>query len=342
VETETPGFFHSGRSPRQGGRPLISVIAPVLDEAEAIGAFLAAYDAMLQNQPFDAELLFVDDGSTDATRQMLAEASRTRTDLGYVGLSRNFGKEAAMTAGLAHARGDAAVIVDVDLQDPLELIPIFVRYWQAGADMVYGVRTDRSRDAMLKRVTAGWFYNVFNRAADTRIPANAGDFRLLDRRVIEALQRLPERNRFMKGLYAWVGFQSVAVPYSRAPRLHGRSKFNGFKLWNFALDGVIGFSTALLKVWTYVGLLVALTATLYAGWIGVRTVFFGRDVPGYASLMVAILVLGSAHIVSIGMLGEYIGRLFIEAKQRPIYILDEVVEPSRRAPSDALSDQAAP
>jgi glycosyltransferase involved in cell wall biosynthesis len=301
---------------------LISIVAPVLDEAETIGPFLSAFDRMMEGQAFRAELVFVDDGSTDGTRGVLRTTGRA--DLRLVGFSRNFGKEAAMTAGLDQARGDAVIIVDVDLQDPLELIPIFVRHWLAGADMVYGVREDRSREGVAKRVTARWFYALFNRAASIPIPANAGDFRLLDRRVVEALKTLPERNRFMKGLYAWVGFESIAVPYARAPREVGHSKFNGIKLWNFALDGVIGFSTAPLKIWTYIGVIVAMVAALYAGVIGVRTLVLGRDVPGYASLMIAILVLGSAQIVSIGMLGEYVGRLFIEAKQRPLYIIDEL------------------
>jgi polyisoprenyl-phosphate glycosyltransferase len=240
-----------------------------------------------------------------------------------VGLSRNFGKEAAMSAGFDYARGDVVVPIDADLQDPPELIREFVARWEDGFDVVYGVRTDRSSDTASKRITSGLFYRAFNLLAENPIPVNGGDYRLMDRRVVDVLRRLPERNRFMKGLFAWVGFKSMGVPYAREPRRKGNSKFGFLRLWRFALDGVTGFSTLPLRAWTFIGITIALFAFLFGANIIIRTLIYGVEVPGYASMMVVILFLGSVQLITLGVIGEYISRLFVEGKQRPHYVVDD-------------------
>jgi glycosyltransferase involved in cell wall biosynthesis len=227
--------------------------------------------------------------------------------------------------------------MDVDLQDPPELIPRFLERWREGYDVVYGVRASRASDTTSKRMTAGWFYRLFNRLSQTRIPENAGDFRLIDRRAADVLRGLPERNRFMKGLFAWVGFRSVGVPYERAPRAAGTTKWNYWRLWNFAIDGLVSFSTVPLRVWTYVGALVALCSFLYALIIVARVILFGIDVPGYASLMTVVLFIGGVQLLSLGVIGEYLGRLFVEVKGRPVYVVDGVYEQGKALP---VSDTA--
>jgi len=243
-----------------------------------------------------------------------------------VNLSRNFGKEAALTAGIDHARGDILIPMDIDLQDPPELIGPFIDRWRQGYDIVYGVRSAREADTAAKRLSASWFYWAFNSMSPVRIPANAGDFRLVDRRATEVLRRLPERSRFMKGLFAWVGFNAIGVPYERPQRAAGSSKFNLWRLWNFALDGVVSFSTVPLRASFYGGLVIAAVAVLYALFIIGRVLIFGIDTPGYASLLIAVLSMGAIQLVSIGIIGEYLGRLFLEVKGRPIYIVEGVYE----------------
>ena len=309
-------------------RPLVSIVAPCFNEADAVGAFAAAMFDVLGAADFDYELVFVDDGSTDDTRARLTALAQTQASIKVVVLSRNFGKEAALTAGLDHATGDAVVVIDVDLQDPPELILEFVAKWRDGFDVVYGKREDRTSDTTAKRVTAEGFYRLFNKISGVKIPENTGDYRLMDRRVVEAVKALPERSRFMKGLFAWAGYSSVGVSYVRPARTAGTSKFNFWRLWNFALDGVVSFSTAPLRVWSYVGAIVALLSFLYASFIVIRTLVTGVDVPGYASLLVFILFFGSVQLISVGVLGEYISRLFIEVKRRPIYLVDEIYEAS--------------
>lgn len=305
-------------------RPTLSLIVPVLNEEESIAPFLSAVDQYLAELPAELEILFVDDGSTDRTIAKIECAQQTDARVRYLKLSRNFGKEAAMTAGLDHATGDAIIPMDVDLQDPPELILEFYRLWkEEGFDTVYGMRRDRDEDTRGKRASAGMFYRVFNWLSHTEIPANAGDYRLMDRRVVDALKKLPERNRFMKGLFAWPGYRSIGVEYSRPARRAGQTKWNAWKLWNFALDGLTSFSTWPLRVWTYIGLSIAAVSLLYMGYIILRTLIFGVDWPGYASLMSAILFFGSVQLISIGVLGEYIGRLYTESKNRPIYLIDE-------------------
>jgi glycosyltransferase involved in cell wall biosynthesis len=270
--------------------------------------------------------VFVNDGSRDRTRKVVEEVIEKDPRVTLVNLARNFGKEAAMTAGLHHARGDAVIPMDVDLQDPPSLILEFVRLWQdEGYDTVYGVRTDRNADTAMKRLTAGGFYRLFNAVSTTtRIPENAGDFRLMDRRVVEVIKQLPERNRFMKGLFAWAGFNSIGVPYERPARMAGETKFNYWKLWNFALDGFFSFSSWPLRVWSYVGAGVALLSFLYILVIITKVIFFGIDMPGYASLMSVILFLGGMQLISIGVLGEYLGRMFLEVKQRPVFVIEGI------------------
>jgi glycosyltransferase involved in cell wall biosynthesis len=311
--------------------PLISLIVPVYNEDEAIPLFLAEVDRRLLIPDARLELVFVNDGSKDGTLAQLLAAAAARADVTLVNLSRNFGKEAAMTAGLDHARGDAVVLMDVDLQDPPELVAVFVEKWREGYDIAYGLRESRRGETRLKTTTARMFYAWFNRISDTAIPANVGDFRLLDRRVVEALRRLPERGRFMKGLFAWVGFPSIAVPFERPARQAGETKWNYWRLWNFAIEGMVSFSTAPLKIWTYLGLSLAGVSILYAIFILLRVFLVGVDVPGYASLILILLFGTALNLISLGMIGEYIGRLFVETKQRPVYLVEGLYRGQGRA-----------
>ncbi|WP_346799154.1 glycosyltransferase family 2 protein [Halomonas sp. Bachu 37] len=234
--------------------PVITLVVPVLNEVETVTIFVERVHTVLADASWQWNILFIDDGSTDGTQREIRRLSQAYEKVGFIALSRNFGKEVALSAGLLNARGNAAVPIDVDLQDPPELIFDFVNIWQTqGIDMVYGIRSDRPEDTTAKRHSASWFYRLFNRITETPIPENAGDFRLIDRRMIEALRAMPERNRFMKGLYAWVGYQSVGIPYRRPARVKGESKFNYWKLWNFALDGMFSFSTLPLRIWSYIG-----------------------------------------------------------------------------------------
>jgi polyisoprenyl-phosphate glycosyltransferase len=305
----------------------ISLVVPVLNEEEAIPVFIARMDEIFATPGLDVsyEIVFVDDGSTDATAEILREHASRDGRIRMVRLSRNFGKEAALTAGLDAARGQAVIPIDVDLQDPPELIPEFIRLWRAGYDVVFGQRVDRASDSGAKRRSAGLFYRVFNRLSALKIEPNVGDFRLMARPVVEATLSLRERNRFMKGLFAWVGYRSIGVPYARPARSVGQTKFNYWKLWNLALDGLTSFSTVPLRIWTYAGLCVAAIAVIYTLVILTSTLLFGRDVPGYASLMVVVLLLGAVQIMSLGIIGEYLGRLYMETKQRPIYLVREMV-----------------
>jgi glycosyltransferase involved in cell wall biosynthesis len=303
--------------------PLLSVIVPVKDEQESVVAFVSRVSAVL-NEVTEGqgwEILFIDDGSTDMTLSAIIAATSRDSRVRALSFSRNFGKEAALSAGIDHARGKAVVPMDVDLQDPPEVLSEMVAKWRAGSDVVYGVRRNRASDALRKRLTADLYYRAHNWLCADKIPEHAGDFRLLDRRVVEVIRRLPERNRFMKGLFAWGGFKQAAVEYDRAERSAGRSKFNYWKLWTLAVDGITSASTLPLRVWSYVGGAVALLAIASAGFITCRTLIFGSQVPGYASLLVSILFLGGIQLLSLGVLGEYVGRILIEAKQRPLYVV---------------------
>ncbi|GGY35790.1 bactoprenol glucosyl transferase [Bacterioplanes sanyensis] len=305
-------------------KPLVSLIVPVFNEQESIPVFIDAVVRERQQWGFDTEIIFVDDGSSDQSLQQLRQAAEQHEFIQYVSFSRNFGKEIALSAGLDHAQGDAAVMLDVDLQHPLATIPEFVAKWQSeGYDMVYGLRNLDNQETWLKRATSRVFYKLFNVMAHSSLPEGGGDFRLLDRKVVDALCAMPERNRFMKGLYAWVGFKSVGIRYEQPARELGESKFNYWKLWNFALDGLVSFSTWPLRMWSYVGGVVALLAFVYASVIVIKTLIYGVDVPGYASLVTGILFLGGMQLLSIGVIGEYLGRLFVETKSRPLYVVAE-------------------
>ncbi len=309
-----------------GQKNTITLVVPVYNEEESIDTFIATIDKELESLKDQLQILFVNDGSRDKTRAVVEAAIEKDSRITLVNLARNFGKEAAMTAGLAHARGDAIIPMDVDLQDPPHVILEFVRLWrEEGYDTVYGVRTDRNADTPMKRLTAGGFYRFFNAVSTTtKIPENAGDFRLMDRRVVDAINQLPERNRFMKGLFAWAGFRSVGVNYARPERAAGTTKFNYWKLWNFALDGLFSFSSWPLRVWSYVGAGVAGISFLYMLFIICKVLITGIDSPGYASLMCVILFLGGMQLLSIGIMGEYIGRMFLEVKQRPVFLIEGV------------------
>lgn len=301
---------------------LISIVVPCYNEAETVRRF---YDAIMPVldliSNIEWEIVFVDDGSKDATLIQLLALSHIDSRVRVIEFSRNFGKEPAMTAGIHAARGQAVIPIDVDLQDPPELISQMIDVWRAGAEVVLACRIDRSSDTMIKRKTSSWFYRLHNKLSKIKIPENVGDFRLMDRAVVDALKLLPERQRFMKGLFAWVGFRTVTLEYTRATRVAGESKFSGFALWNFALEGFTSFSTAPLKVWTYLGALGAVFTFLYAVYITIHTLMFGNQVPGYSSLFVAITFFGSVQLISIGLLGEYIGRIYMETKNRPLYLI---------------------
>ncbi|WP_299443120.1 glycosyltransferase family 2 protein [uncultured Rhodospira sp.] len=310
--------------------PDLSVVVPMYNEEEAVAPFFAEVVPELERLGVSWEIICVNDGSRDRTLDCLLDHRARDKRIVVLDLSRNFGKEAALTAGLEHATGRAVVPMDVDLQDPPALLGEMLAKWREGYDVVFGVRISRDSDTWAKKLTALGFYRLINSISAFKIPENAGDFRLMDARVVADVNRLRERTRFMKGLFAWVGYRQTAVTYSREPRTAGTSKWNYWKLWNFALDGITSFTTAPLRIWTYIGLSVAALSFLYGFYLIVRTLFTGADVPGYASLMVAILFLNGLQMVSLGILGEYVGRLFHEAKQRPVYLLRETHGVPRR------------
>jgi glycosyltransferase involved in cell wall biosynthesis len=303
----------------------LSVIAPMYNEEKNIDHFFAKLLPVLESLDLSYEVICIDDGSTDGTINKILEYYKINPIIKLIKLSRNFGKDNALTAGLHYARGKAVVPIDSDLQDPPELIKSFLSKWREGYDVVYAVREKRHGDSIMKRLTANLFYKFINLFSETRIPPNTGDYRLLDRRVVEVLNQIPERTRFMKGLFAWVGFKQIGIPYDRQPRHLGRTKWNFWKLWNFALDGITLFSTSGLKVWSYVGLFISMLSFLYATFLIIRTLILGIDVPGYASIMVVILFLGGLQLVSLGILGEYLGRVYAEVKKRPPYIVSECI-----------------
>ena len=302
--------------------PTISIIAPCYNEEETIEPFLRRIEEILTqiNEPY--EIVFINDGSRDNTLNVLLNAKQNFKNIRIINFSRNFGKEAALTAGLDKARGEAAIPIDVDLQDPPELIKELVARWREGYDVVLAKRADRTSDSFAKRVSADLFYKLNGKISNVDIPNNVGDFRLMSKRVVEALKRLPENQRFMKGLFAWVGFKTTVIEYAREKREAGQSSFNGWKLWNFALDGITSFSTLPLRIWLYIGALVSFLSFLYGSFIILKTLIFGVDLPGYASLAVIMLFLGGIQLIGIGILGEYIGRIYSESKRRPSYIIE--------------------
>lgn len=305
---------------------MISIVCPFYNEQDVVAAFFGRLIPVLNETQEEFEIICINDGSSDNTLLGLLAAQGRYRGVRVVDLSRNYGKEAALTAGLDIARGDAVIPIDADLQDPPELIPRLLEKWREGFEVVLAQRVDRTTDGWFKSQSAGWFYRVHNRLANVQLAQNVGDFRLMDRCVVEAIRQLPERQRFMKGIFAWVGFRTSAVEYVRETRTGGATKFSGWRLWNLALEGITSFSTMPLRVWTYVGLAVALASLGYGAFIIAYTLIHGADLPGYGSLLVAVTFLGGLQLIGLGVLGEYLGRTYTEAKQRPIYIVRKIHE----------------
>lgn len=299
----------------------ISLVVPVFNEEDTIPIFYKTVREFEGLKEHEVEIVFINDGSKDTTESIINDLAASDTKVKALSFTRNFGKEPALFAGLDHATGDAIIPIDVDLQDPIEVIPHLIEKWKSGAEMVLAKRTDRSTDGRMKRKSAEWFYKLHNKISNPKIEENVGDFRLMSREVVENIKTLPERNLFMKGILSWVGGRTDVVEYARAERVAGNSKFNGWKLWNLALEGITSFSTFPLRMWTYIGLFVAGMAFIYGAWMIFDTVVFGNYVHGYPSLLVSILFLGGVQLIGIGVLGEYIGRIYMEIKNRPRYIL---------------------
>ena len=301
----------------------ISIVCPFFNEENMVDLFMKEITAVVNelNKPF--EVVCVNDGSTDNTLAKLLQAKEDYPNMKIINFSRNFGKEAALTAGLDYAKGEMIIPIDADLQDPPELIKDFISYWEKGYDVVVAKRVDRSTDSIAKKITAQLFYKFHNKIAQTKIPDNVGDYRLITRKVLNAMQELRENQRFMKGIFAWVGFKTATVEYKRDNRKAGKTSFNGWKLWNFALDGITSFSNIPLRIWLYIGTLISFLTFLYGSFIILRTLILGVDVPGYASLLTVILFLGGIQLIGIGALGEYIGRIYMESKRRPLYIVED-------------------
>jgi len=303
----------------------ITVVVPAYNEEDVIDECYRRVIDVFSNLDYKLELIFVNDGSCDNTFSLLNELSSKDENVVVIDLSRNFGKEIAMSAGIDFATGDAAVIIDADLQDPPELIVDFVKYWEQGYDNIYGKRIKRDGESWFKKATANMFYKVLGNLSDTQIPVNTGDFRLISRQAIDALKELREQHRFMKGLFSWVGFNTKEVEYNRAPRFAGDTKWNYWRLWNFALEGITSFSIAPLKIATYVGGFISSLSFVYAIYIVVKTFIYGADVAGYPSQMVITLLLGGMNLAAIGIIGEYLGRMFNETKNRPLYLVKKVI-----------------
>ncbi len=319
------------------GRPdpmRISCVVPAYNEGAHIASFLRDLSATLRALTPLFEIVVVNDGSADNTEQEVARVAQ-ETGVRYLGLSRNFGKEAALSAGIDHAKGDAVILLDGDYQHPLALLPEMVQLWRAGYDMVYGVIADRGHESLLKRLGTGMFYKIMETGSSVSIPRNAGDFRLLDRRVVSAMRQLPERNRFMKGLYAWVGFKSVALPFVPLERATGQSSFSFRSLQKLALAGLTAFTTLPLRIWSGVGAMISLLALLYAAWVAISTILFGNPTPGWATLTVGLMFFSGVQLFSIGILGEYLGRVYEEVKHRPLYMIADDLDHGQTVARDA-------
>jgi glycosyltransferase involved in cell wall biosynthesis len=327
----------SGTGPAGANGAELSVITPVYNEANNIEALLTRLVPVLERCAASFEIIFVDDGSTDDTLECLRAAHHTDPRIRALSLSRNFGKEIAIAAGLDHARGAATIIMDADLQHPPELIEIFIARWREGYKNVFAQRIDRTIYTPLRRILTQRFYTLFGSVGDTRLPEGAGDFRLLDARVVAALRTMREHARFSQGLYAWIGFKSIGVPFGAEARLHGVTKFSYRKLTHLALDGLMSFSTIPLKVWSYIGLTTSLLALTLATFYLTRTIILGVDVPGYASLIVSITFFAGIQLLSLGIIGEYIGRIFAEVKRRPLYLIEERVGIGSSVADDSLA-----
>jgi glycosyltransferase involved in cell wall biosynthesis len=306
----------------------LTIVIAAYNEQAALPVMHPRLSRVLDGLDLDCRVLYVDDGSRDGTWGVLLQIAAADPRVSLLRLARNFGKELALTAGLDQVHTDAAMVLDADGQDPPELIPAFVAKWREGYDVVYGTRLRRDGETWLKRFTAAAFYRVMHRLSHTDIPSATGEFRLMSRRVLDALRQLRERQRFMKGLFTWVGFRQVALPYDRQARLAGDTKFNYWRLWNLALEGITSFSTVPLRLATYIGVLTALVAFGWGLWIIARTVLWGDPVQGWPSLMTVVLFLGGLQLVALGIIGEYLGRMYVESKQRPLYLVSETVPPT--------------
>lgn len=309
----------------------LSLLVPMYNESEVIPAFFERIQNVLSSLDIEWEIVCVNDGSTDNTEALVQGYAEKDPRIKLVSFSRNFGKEPAMTAALDYASGSAIIPIDADLQDPPEVIGVMLEKWEEGFDVVYAKRASRDSDSVVKRSTAHWFYQLFNRLSDIPIPENVGDFRLMDKRVADVIRKMPEKDRFMKGLFSWPGFSATTVEFERQSRESGDSKFNYWKLWNFALSGITSFSTAPIRIGTYLGLVIAAMSFIYGIYIITKTMFFGVETPGYASIVVIVLFLGGIQLVCIGLLGEYIGRIYKEVKNRPLYVVDSTVGFNNRA-----------
>lgn len=324
----------------QSSRPesmRISCVVPAYNEATHIASFLRDLQKTLESLTSSYEIIVVNDGSRDKTDEAVA-AVAAECGVRYLGFSRNFGKEAALSAGIQYAQGDAVILIDADYQHPLSLLPEMVKLWQSGYDMVYGVIADRRHESILKRWGTSLFYGIMESGSSIKIPRNAGDFRLMDRRVIEALRQLPERNRFMKGLYAWVGFKSVALPFVPLDRASGESSFTFRNLGKLALAGVTAFTTLPLKVWSAVGAVISFASILYAVWIAIHTLIFGNAVAGWSTLTVGLMFFSGVQLFSIGVLGEYLGHVYEEVKRRPLFLVAQDLDHGRLGSSEKQGD----
>lgn len=299
----------------------VSLVVPVFNEEDSIPIFYKKVRELEELKTYEVELVFINDGSKDSTESILNMLELADPLVKTYSFTRNFGKEPALFCGLEKATGEAVIPIDVDLQDPIEVVPLLIEKWLTGADVVLAKRVDRNSDSLLKRKTAEWFYKLHNKISNPKLEENVGDFRLISREVVENIKKLPEKNLFMKGVLSWVGGETAIVEYSRKERVAGNTKFNGWKLWNLAVEGITSFSTFPLRIWTYIGIVISGLAFLYGVWIILSTIFYGNLVKGYPSLLVSILFLGGIQLMGIGILGEYIGRIYSEVKNRPKFIL---------------------
>ena len=314
------------QNPKNSHPALLTIICPMKNEEKNLAAFFARLVPVLESVADAYEILCINDGSKDNTLAYLLKEKEINPNITIADLSRNFGKEAALTCGIELAKGDVVIPIDADLQHPPETIIEMINCWQKGYEVVLARRQNRKSEGWIRRRTAGWFYKLQNKISEVHIPADVGDFRLMDRKVIEALKKLPERRRFMKGLFAWVGFRQTTITFICEPRFAGASNFSGWKLWNFALEGITSFSTIPLRIWTYIGSGISALSLIYATYLLIKTLLFGNDVPGYASLITSSLFLGGLQLAGLGVLGEYIGRIYGEVKQRPIYVIRELYD----------------
>lgn len=303
----------------------LSIIVPVYNEEDVLLAFHKRLSSVLDTLPLRNEILYINDGSTDKTLSILQELKKVTPNISIINFSRNFGKEIATTAGLNKVVGDATVIIDADLQDPPELIPEMIKYWQEGYDVVYGKRTSRAGESAFRKLTAFLYYRFIGYVSDISIPVDTGDFRLLNRQAVSSLNKLKEQHRYMKGLFAWIGFSQKEISYDRDSRFKGSTKYHYWKLRNYALDGITSFTTAPLRIASYLGFLIATGGFIYAGFVIINTLIYGSPVKGYPSMMVVVLFLGGVQLMALGVIGEYLGRVFNEVKDRPLYLIDSYI-----------------